>query len=104
MPSHSKEIKLANPRGFCAGVDRAIDIVNKALEIYGSPVYVKHEVVHNKHVVEDLKNRGAIFVDEIDEIPDNSLVILKARTRLMPFYAPEWGCGRCCDWARLGMM
>ena len=78
MPSHSKEIKLANPRGFCAGVDRAIDIVNKALEIYGSPVYVKHEVVHNKHVVEDLKNRGAIFVDEIDEIPDNSLVIFSA--------------------------
>ena len=78
MPSHSKEIKLANPRGFCAGVDRAIDIVNKALEIYGSPVYVKHEVVHNKHVVEDLKNRGAIFVEEIDEIPDNSLVIFSA--------------------------
>jgi 4-hydroxy-3-methylbut-2-enyl diphosphate reductase len=76
MPSHSKEIKLANPRGFCAGVDRAIDIVNKALEIYGSPVYVKHEVVHNKYVVEDLKNRGAIFVEGIDEIPDNSLVIL----------------------------
>ena len=57
MPNHVKEIKLANPRGFCAGVDRAIDIVNKALEIYGSPVYVKHEVVHNKHVVEDLKHR-----------------------------------------------
>ena len=78
MPSHGKEIKLANPRGFCAGVDRAIDIVNKALEIYGSPVYVKHEVVHNKHVVEDLKNRGAVFVEEIDEIPDNSLVIFSA--------------------------
>ena len=78
MPSNSKEIKLANPRGFCAGVDRAIDIVNKALEIYGSPVYVKHEVVHNKHVVEDLKNRGAVFVEEIDEIPDNSLVIFSA--------------------------
>ena len=78
MPSHGKEIKLANPRGFCAGVDRAIDIVNKALEIYGSPVYVKHEVVHNKHVVEDLKNRGAVFVEEIDEIPDNSMVIFSA--------------------------
>ena len=64
----SKEIKLANPRGFCAGVDRAIDIVNKALDIYGSPVYVKHEVVHNKVVVGDLKKRGAIFVEEIDEI------------------------------------
>ena len=78
MPTETKEIKLANPRGFCAGVDRAIDIVNKALEIYGSPVYVKHEVVHNKFVVEDLKNRGAIFVEEIDEIPDGSLVIFSA--------------------------
>jgi len=74
----TKEIKLANPRGFCAGVDRAIDIVNKALEIYGPPVYVKHEVVHNKVVVKDLKERGAIFVEEIDEIPDDSLVIFSA--------------------------
>tara|TARA_B100001057_G_scaffold20143_1_gene18635 strand:+ start:1893 stop:2831 length:939 start_codon:yes stop_codon:yes gene_type:complete len=73
-----KQIKLANPRGFCAGVDRAIDIVNKALDLYGAPVYVKHEVVHNKVVVEDLKNRGAIFVEEIDEIPDESLVIFSA--------------------------
>ena len=73
-----KQIKLANPRGFCAGVDRAIDIVNKALEKYGSPVYVKHEVVHNKFVVEDLKSRGAIFVEEIDEVPDTSLVIFSA--------------------------
>ena len=74
----SKQIKLANPRGFCAGVDRAIDIVNKALDKFGSPVYVKHEVVHNKFVVEDLKSRGAIFVEEIDEVPDNSLVIFSA--------------------------
>ncbi len=74
----TKEIKLANPRGFCAGVDRAIDIVNKALDIYGAPVYVKHEVVHNKVVVEDLRNRGAVFVEEIDEIPDDSLVIFSA--------------------------
>ena len=74
----NKEIKLANPRGFCAGVDRAIDIVNKALEIYGAPVYVKHEVVHNKVVVNDLKKRGAIFVEEIDEIPDDALVIFSA--------------------------
>ena len=78
MSTKAREIKLANPRGFCAGVDRAIDIVNKALEIYGSPVYVKHEVVHNKFVVEDLKSRGAIFVEEIDEVPDNSLVIFSA--------------------------
>ena len=74
----TKQIKLANPRGFCAGVDRAIDIVNKALDIYGAPVYVKHEVVHNKVVVADLRERGAIFVEEIDEIPDNSLVIFSA--------------------------
>tara|TARA_B100000945_G_scaffold5614_1_gene4766 strand:+ start:1899 stop:2837 length:939 start_codon:yes stop_codon:yes gene_type:complete len=74
----NKEIKLANPRGFCAGVDRAIDIVNKALDIYGAPVYVKHEVVHNKVVVNNLKKKGAIFVENIDEIPDNSLVIFSA--------------------------
>ena len=74
----NKEIKLANPRGFCAGVDRAIDIVNKALDVYGAPVYVKHEVVHNKVVVNDLKKKGAIFVENIDEIPDNSLVIFSA--------------------------
>ena len=78
MSAKVKEIKLANPRGFCAGVDRAIDIVNRALEIYGSPIYVKHEVVHNKFVVEDLKSRGAIFVEEINEIPDNSLVVFSA--------------------------
>ena len=58
------EINLANPRGFCAGVDRAIDIVNRALELFGSPIYVRHEVVHNKYVVEDLRNRGAVFVEE----------------------------------------
>ena len=74
----NKQIKLANPRGFCVGVDRAIDIVNKALDIYGAPVYVKHEVVHNKVVVNDLKERGAIFVEEINEIPDDSLVIFSA--------------------------
>lgn len=78
MPKETKEIRLANPRGFCAGVDRAIDIVNRALEIYGRPVYVKHEVVHNKFVVEDLKSRGAIFVEDIDEIPEESLVIFSA--------------------------
>ncbi|MDA8671445.1 4-hydroxy-3-methylbut-2-enyl diphosphate reductase [Gammaproteobacteria bacterium] len=62
-------IRLANPRGFCAGVDRAIDIVNRALDIYGAPIYVRHEVVHNKFVVETLRERGAIFVDELEEIP-----------------------------------
>ncbi|MEC8126114.1 MAG: 4-hydroxy-3-methylbut-2-enyl diphosphate reductase [Pseudomonadota bacterium] len=71
-------VTLANPRGFCAGVDRAIDIVNRALEVFGTPVYVRHEVVHNKTVVDDLKARGAIFVDELDEIPDDTIVIFSA--------------------------
>ena len=62
-------IKLANPRGFCAGVDRAIDIVNRALDLYGSPIYVRHEVVHNKFVVEGLRQRGAVFVDELRDVP-----------------------------------
>ena len=72
------EIQLANPRGFCAGVDRAIDIVNRALEVFGSPIYVRHEVVHNKFVVEDLRERGAIFVDELQEVPDDCIVIFSA--------------------------
>ena len=72
------KLSLANPRGFCAGVDRAIEIVNRALEIFGSPIYVKHEVVHNKTVVNDLKNRGAIFIEEISDVPDNSIVIFSA--------------------------
>ena len=73
-----KVIKLANPRGFCAGVDRAIDIVSKALEIHGPPIYVRHEVVHNRKVVEDLKSRGAKFVDELSEIPDDGITIFSA--------------------------
>ncbi len=72
------KIKLANPRGFCAGVDRAIEIVNRALEVFGPPIYVRHEVVHNKYVVEDLKQRGAIFVDELDQVPDDVIVIFSA--------------------------
>ena len=72
------EIKLANPRGFCAGVDRAIDIVNRALDIFGAPIYVRHEVVHNKFVVESLRDRGAVFVDELDEVPDGVNVIFSA--------------------------
>lgn len=72
------QIKLANPRGFCAGVDRAIDIVNRALDVYGPPIYVRHEVVHNKFVVNALRERGAIFVDELDEVPDDKIVIFSA--------------------------
>ncbi|MEH6558754.1 MAG: 4-hydroxy-3-methylbut-2-enyl diphosphate reductase [Oceanicoccus sp.] len=71
-------IKLANPRGFCAGVDRAIEIVNRALEVFGSPIYVRHEVVHNKFVVDDLRSRGAVFVDELIEVPDDAIVIFSA--------------------------
>ena len=72
------DVLLANPRGFCAGVDRAIDIVDRALEVFGSPIYVRHEVVHNRFVVDDLRNRGAVFVDELDEIPDDAIVIFSA--------------------------
>ena len=72
------EIRLANPRGFCAGVDRAIEIVNRALDIFGAPIYVRHEVVHNKFVVDSLRQRGAVFVDELDEIPDGVIVIFSA--------------------------
>jgi len=72
------DILLANPRGFCAGVDRAIEIVKRALETLGAPIYVRHEVVHNRYVVEDLRQRGAIFVEELDEIPDGATVIFSA--------------------------
>jgi 4-hydroxy-3-methylbut-2-enyl diphosphate reductase len=72
------DIKLANPRGFCAGVDRAIDIVDRALDIFGAPVYVRHEVVHNKFVVDKLRARGAVFVEELEEIPDDVIVIFSA--------------------------
>jgi 4-hydroxy-3-methylbut-2-enyl diphosphate reductase len=69
---------IAAPRGFCAGVDRAIEIVEKALDLYGSPVYVRHEIVHNKYVVEGLKAKGAIFVEELDEVPDDAPVVFSA--------------------------
>lgn len=71
-------IQLANPRGFCAGVDRAIEIVNRALDVFGPPIYVRHEVVHNRFVVEKLRDRGAVFVDELDEVPDNVIIIFSA--------------------------
>ncbi len=72
------EILLANPRGFCAGVDRAIDIVERALQKFGAPVYVRHEVVHNRFVVNDLRAKGAVFVEELDEVPDGAIVVFSA--------------------------
>ncbi len=72
------EIVLANPRGFCAGVDRAIEIVERAIEVFGAPIYVRHEVVHNRHVVDGLRERGAVFVEELSEVPEASTVIFSA--------------------------
>jgi len=72
------KVLLANPRGFCAGVDRAIDIVERAIELFGAPIYVRHEVVHNRFVVERLRNLGAVFVDELDAVPDGATVIFSA--------------------------
>lgn len=72
------KIELANPRGFCAGVDRAIDIVDRAIDVFGAPIYVRHEVVHNRYVVDGLRDRGAVFVDELDQVPDDSTVIFSA--------------------------
>lgn len=72
------KIELANPRGFCAGVDRAIEIVDRAIDVFGAPIYVRHEVVHNKYVVDGLRDRGAVFVEELDEVPDGATVIFSA--------------------------
>lgn len=74
----SAHIHLANPRGFCAGVDRAIGIVDRALDLFGAPIYVRHEVVHNRFVVDNLRQRGAVFVEELDEVPDGATVIFSA--------------------------
>lgn len=73
-----RQIILTSPRGFCAGVDRAIDIVDKALEIYGAPIHVRHEIVHNHHVVNDFKDRGVVFIEELNEVPDNAKLIFSA--------------------------
>ncbi len=75
---HTIELKLANPRGFCAGVDRAIEIVDRALTLFGAPIYVRHEVVHNRAVVNSLKERGAVFVEELSDVPDKSIIIFSA--------------------------
>src|SRR5256885_5010423 len=72
------DVLLANPRGFCAGVERAISIVERALAIHGAPIYVRHEIVHNKYVVEDLRSKGAVFVEELDEVPPGATVIFSA--------------------------
>ena len=72
------DVLLANPRGFCAGVERAIEIVERALESRGAPIYVRHEIVHNKYVVDDLRKKGAVFVEELDEVPRGSTVIFSA--------------------------
>jgi 4-hydroxy-3-methylbut-2-en-1-yl diphosphate reductase len=76
--SHAMEVVLANPRGFCAGVERAIEIVERALELHGAPIYVRHEIVHNRYVVENLRAKGAVFVDELDEVPAGGTVIFSA--------------------------
>jgi len=81
------KLLLAAPRGFCAGVDRAINIVELALKKYGPPVYVRHEIVHNKYVVDNLKSQGAIFVEELDEVPDDAHVIFSAHG--VPKSVPE---------------
>src|SRR5918992_1149946 len=72
------QILLANPRGFCAGVDRAIDIVERAIELFGAPIYVRHEVVHNRYVVDRLRNMGAVFVEDLHEVPADATVIFSA--------------------------
>jgi len=77
-PEHIIHVLLANPRGFCAGVERAIEIVERALELYGPPVYVRHEIVHNKRVVETLRAQGAVFVEELDEIPEGAVTVFSA--------------------------
>jgi 4-hydroxy-3-methylbut-2-enyl diphosphate reductase len=73
-----KEILLAQPRGFCAGVDRAIEIVERALQQFGAPIYVRHEIVHNAYVVEDLRNKGAIFIEELDDVPAGNTLVFSA--------------------------
>ena len=92
----SLTILLAAPRGFCAGVDRAIKIVELALKKYGAPVYVRHEIVHNRHVVDGLKAKGAVFVEELDEVPDGAPVIFSAHG--VPKVIPETATARGLEW------
>ncbi|MFQ5642389.1 MAG: 4-hydroxy-3-methylbut-2-enyl diphosphate reductase [Thiogranum sp.] len=81
------DVMVANPRGFCAGVDRAIEIVDRALELFGAPIYVRHEVVHNRYVVRNLRDKGAVFVDQLDEVPDDGTVIFSAHGVSQAVYA-----------------
>jgi 4-hydroxy-3-methylbut-2-enyl diphosphate reductase len=78
LPGQNAEILLSQPRGFCAGVDRAIDIVERALELHGAPIYVRHEIVHNRYVVEDLRLKGAVFIDELEQVPAGGIVVFSA--------------------------
>lgn len=93
------QILLANPRGFCAGVDRAISIVERALELYGAPIYVRHEVVHNRYVVDSLRERGAVFIEEIAEVPDGSILIFSAHgvSQAVRAEAKARESGPCCS-------
>lgn len=93
QPDDGMEVVLAQPRGFCAGVDRAIDIVERALEIHGAPIYVRHEIVHNRYVVQDLREKGAIFIEELHEAPSGSIVIFSAHgvSRAVQEQAKEMG-------------
>ena len=78
LPIEGAQIVLAQPRGFCAGVDRAIDIVERALELHGAPIYVRHEIVHNRYVVEDLRTKGAVFIEELEQVPAGGIVVFSA--------------------------
>lgn len=93
QPADSVEVVLAQPRGFCAGVDRAIDIVERALEIHGAPIYVRHEIVHNRYVVQDLREKGAIFIEELHEAPSGAIVVFSAHgvSRAVQEQAKEMG-------------
>jgi len=77
-PKPDMKIQLANPRGFCAGVDRAVEIVDRALDLFGAPIFVRHEIVHNRYIVENLKRKGAIFIEELSEVPDEATLIFSA--------------------------
>ena len=85
--TRSLHVRLAQPRGFCAGVERAIEIVERALDLYGPPVYVRHEIVHNRHVVESLRAKGAVFVDSPEEVPEGAVMVLSAHGSAPDIYA-----------------